>query len=731
MTADPNPRRRGRPPGSKNRPKPAGQAVRPGRPTIAEEQAAGYATKKADAARKSRELSQAGREIGDLPAVVDPARREACRLNLRMYLETYHAMTFTRNWSPDHLDAIADIERVALHGGLMSLAMPRGNGKSSLAEDGSLWAGLYGHRRFVPVIGPTEAHAVESLESVKAELEGNDLLLEDFPEVCFPIRKLEGIANRCSGQTHDGLRTHITWTATKIVLPTIEGSAASGVILRVAGLTGRIRGMKHKRSDGSTARPDLVIIDDPQTDESARSLTQCASRERLVTGAVLGLAGPGEKIAAIMLVTVIRPGDLADVFLDQQEHPEWNGRRTKLVYEFPTATKLWEEYAEKRANSLREHHDIRDATAFYAAHREAMDAGARVAWPERFNPDELSALQHAMNIRFQDERAFWAEYQNEPLPESEIESEDKLDVDELCQRVNGHPRGVVPIGCDYLTAFTDCHASLLFWCVVAWRPDFTGFVIDYGTHPDQKRDHFTLADAKPTLMQLVKGAAQEGAVRAGLDALDAWLYSREFRKEGGGIQRIGQGLIDSGWKPDVVYAFCRASANAAVLRPSRGASIRAASKPMDEYKKQHGDRVGHHWRQPNTRGKRAIPCVVVDVNYWKSFVAQRLSVKAGDRGSLTLWGKDPRAHKLLAQHLTAEYSTRVEANGHTVNEWAPRADTKENHWWDCLVGNAAAASMLGCALSETSAKAAGKPRAAPISMAALQQERRAKRQASL
>ena len=38
-----------------------------------------------------------------------------------------------------------------------------------------------------------------------------------------------------------------------------------------------------------------------------------------------------------------------------------------------------------------------------------------IAWPERFNHDELSAIQHAMNLKLQDERAFYAEYQNEPL----------------------------------------------------------------------------------------------------------------------------------------------------------------------------------------------------------------------------------------------------------------------------------------------------------------------------
>ncbi|MCA9184759.1 MAG: hypothetical protein R3E01_08995 [Pirellulaceae bacterium] len=49
------------------------------------------------------------------------------------------------------------------------------------------------------------------------------------------------------------------------------------------------------------------------------------------------------------------------------------------------------------------------ATEFYAADQEAMDAGAEIAWPERFNHDELSAIQHAMNLRLQDEAAFCAE----------------------------------------------------------------------------------------------------------------------------------------------------------------------------------------------------------------------------------------------------------------------------------------------------------------------------------
>jgi len=39
-------------------------------------------------------------------------------------------------------------------------------------------------------------------------------------------------------------------------------------------------------------------------------------------------------------------------------------------------------------------------TEFYRENQVAMDEGVNVAWKERFNHDELSAIQHAMNLSF-------------------------------------------------------------------------------------------------------------------------------------------------------------------------------------------------------------------------------------------------------------------------------------------------------------------------------------------
>ncbi len=644
-------------------------------------------------------LAIAGRDIGELPEVQNPVRKAQARQDFRFFCECYFPLTFHLPWSPDHLKVIARIEQAVLRGGLFSMAMPRGSGKTTICECACIWAVLYGHRDFVCLIGSDEGHAMDMLESIKTELDANDLLLEDFPEVVYPIQALDGIANRCNGQLYKGERTHIGWTAREVVLPTMPQSTASGAIIKVAGITGRIRGMKFKRSDGHTVRPSLVVLDDPQTDESARSLSQCATREGILAGAILGLAGPGKKISGIMPCTVIRPSDMADNILNRDKHPEWNGERTKMVYSFPAHEKLWQRYGELRGESLRTHGDLRDATQFYADHRDAMDDGAVIAWPERFNHDELSAIQHAMNLKLQDEAAFFAEYQNEPLPAVTPDA-DELTADQIASKVNRLEQRLVPIGCNHVTMFIDVQGNLLFYVIAAWEEDFTGYVIDYGTYPDQQRQYFTLRDARYTLAMATKSAGLEGSIYAGLEALTGLTLGREWQRDDGAMLRIERCLIDANWgaSTDVVYQFCRQSAHAGIVLPSHGRFVGASSQPFSEYKRRPGDRVGHNWRLPNVAGKRAIRHVVYDTNFWKTFVAARLAVPMGDRGCLSLFGDQPEPHRLFAEHLTAEYRVRTEGRGRTVDEWKLRPERSDNHWLDGLVGCAVGASIQGCGL---------------------------------
>ncbi len=682
----------------------------------------GYEAMKERARQRNAMLSFSGRDIGDLPDVADPARKERAARDFRFFCEVYFPQTFHLKWSDDHLKVIAKIEQAVLEGGLFAMAMPRGSGKTSLCEVACLWALVYGHREFVALVGSDEEHAAGMLESIKAELENSEILGADFPEVCHPIRSLEGIHQRASGQLYQGKQTHIGWTAREIVLPTIPGSAASGSIIRVAGITGRIRGMKHKRVDGVSVRPSLVLIDDPQTDESARSPSQCANRERILAGAILGLAGPGKKIAGLMTLTVVRPDDLADRILDREKHPQWQGERTKMVYAFPARDALWQRYAEIRDEGLRSDRGIKAATEFYKQHRTAMDEGAVVAWPERFNHDELSALQHAMNLKLQNEAAFFAEYQNEPLPEVQA-TDDLLTADQIAAKVSGHQRGQVPLGCTRLTMFVDVQGKALFYLVAAWEDDFTGYVIDYGTEPDQKAAYFTLRDLRRTLATAAPRAGVEGAIYAGLERLIGATVAREWRRDDGAMVRIDRCLIDANWgsSTDVVYQFCRQSPHAGVLMPSHGRYVGASSIPFSDYKRKRGERSGLNWRVPVVTGKRAVRHVVFDTNYWKSFVHARLAVPMGDPGCLSLFGSKPEPHRLIAEHLTSEYRVKTEGRGRTVDEWKLRVDGLDNHWLDCLVGAAVAASMHGAVLFGTDAEATPRRR---LRLSALQHGRK-------
>ena len=143
------------------------------------------------------------------------------------------------------------------------------------------------------------------------------------------------------------------------------------------------------------------------------------------------------------------------------------------------------------------------------------------------------------------------------------------------------------------------------------------------------------------------------------------------RRWGGHADRAVYDRRQLGYSTDVVYQFCRPSPHSAIVMPSHGRFVRPgnSSVPFHDYKRKHGDRVGLNWRIPNVQGRRSVRHVVFDTNYWKSFAHARLAVPMGDKGCLSLFGDRPDLHRLLAEHLTAEYRVKTEGRGRTVDEW--------------------------------------------------------------
>jgi phage terminase large subunit GpA-like protein len=253
--------------------------------------------------------------------------------------------------------------------------------------------------------------------------------------------------------------------------------------------------------------------------------------------------------------------------------------------------------------------------------------------------------------------------------------------------------------------FIDVHDKLLFYCVCAWEENFTGYVIDYGTFPSQSVPMFAMASVTQTLGRMFPGVGPDGAIQAGLEKLVATYLSRDFSR-GAGLCRIDRLLVDSGYKPGIVSSV-RHKVGGTAMMLCKGLGIRAGRKPMSSYQKRPGEKHGWFWMIPNVRRTGEFSHVATDVNYWKAMVHRNLATAPGEPGSLTIFGQ-AREHELFAQHVAnSEFWVDVTGLGRTVREWSLKPSKPDNHWLDCLVGCAAAASMLGC---RTPAESAGRNR---------------------
>lgn len=649
-------------------------------------------------------------EVGEIPACAHYRRRWACGESLLLFLVTYFPETTgSELFSQDHVRVIERIESCLREGGRFINCVYRGFAKTTITELAALWAVLYGHRHFVAVFGADSGQAESMIESVYKELCENDLLAEDFPEVCLPFQQLDGKNQRCDSQTINGEHTHIKVKKGLLVLPTVrmaDGSLspASGAILRGRGILGGTRGMSFKTADGRKLRPDFALIDDFQTDESATHPGQVETRLNLIRKAILKSAGHRKTIACVINATMIAANDGVDQLLDRERNPSWDGERIPMVKKWADAhDTLWQEYAKiRRAFNSDiagdQQRAARDATAFYREHRAEMDAGCNVSWHACFDPDvEISAIQHAYNLYFDDPpEVFDSECQCLPAAPSP-EGVERLDAITIARKINGFARNVVPPSTTCLVAAIDVHEDVLYYVVVAWTERCTGFVVDYGCWPDQRRSYFMKRQATNTMVRKFPKLSVEARIVEGLETLVNQLCGKEWYRPDSTPVRIEKLLIDAGHKPNEVELVCRRSLHAAVLQMSKGEGISAGKRPIADYERKPGWKFGENWyiAPPKTRSLRFV---FIDTNAWKTWLRTRLAAPLGSEACMTLFGQPGETdHRLFGDHLVSESPTETHGQGRTVIEWGllPGCD---NHWLDGLVYCCVAASMQGCSL---------------------------------
>jgi phage terminase large subunit GpA-like protein len=279
-----------------------------------------------------------------------------------------------------------------------------------------------------------------------------------------------------------------------------------------------------------------------------------------------------------------------------------------------------------------------------------------------------------------------------------------LTVDQLMAKHSGYTRGIVPPDADTLTAFIDIQGKCLYWLVVAWRSeDFTGWIVDYGAWPDQGVTYFTLAQVRQTLAKKYPGAGVEGRTKAGLIDCISFLANKVFTTPNGNEHRIRRIGIDAAWgtTTKIVQEVARTHDHAAQLMPCFGRGIRPAQAPLESWRPVEGERRGLKLLvRPTKGGGRHM---LIDSNYYKTFVHNRFATADGDRGSLCF----PKAiarykteHKMPAEHCRAENRKHEITEERRGDVWSLPPHKPDNHFFDCIVNCTALASLEGVKLAE-------------------------------
>ena len=472
-------------------------------------------------------------------------RRMACKADPLLDLRTYMPNVFYLDWADYQKDLIHTVEQKIIEGGKKAFGCPRGGGKTAIVRGVIIRAMKYGLRRFAFFIGSREDKALQTLSFIRTFWYRSQELQQDFPELAYPIYRLEGRASLgAMGQTFKGERTHIDWGTKEVQFPTMlfdeEDIAgylehdpscviylpdrgidikkfiinSSGAMIRVSGIDGSIRGEAEIHPILLTQpRPDFILLDDVQKDSKAESPKACMDLENLIESAIDYLSAPDVTQSMLMPCTVIREGDVSDTYLSSFKKPEWDGVRNGIIKRYPIGMddyiihdeingkpnicgRLWEKYKEIREESYRKYGNLRAANHFYLENRKEMSEGFEISWQQRFksdspNPDvnEIDAIQSAMNWRFKDLESFLSEAQNNPRSKTEQVGL-TLKPEEVAEKITNIPRSELSVEWNDIVAFIDVQDEILFTTIFAFDYNFNGQFIDYGPYPQIKTNYF-------------------------------------------------------------------------------------------------------------------------------------------------------------------------------------------------------------------------------------------------
>lgn len=217
-----------------------------------------------------------------------------CAIDSELFAKMFFPKTFRQPSPPFAKDVWQPLDDPSVR--LANLILFRGASKTTRLRVFTAKRISYGMSRTVLYISASERDAIRSVQWLRTQIERNKPWTSTF-----------------------GLRPGKKWEETQIEIE--HPTFAHSVWVLAAGINGSLRGINF-----DDYRPDLIIVDDPQTDEMAATEEQRTKINDLVLGAVKNSLAPASETPNAKLVMAITPQHKQDVSQLALRDPQWTSR---------------------------------------------------------------------------------------------------------------------------------------------------------------------------------------------------------------------------------------------------------------------------------------------------------------------------------------------------------------------------------------------------------------------
>lgn len=299
-------------------------------------------------------------------------------IDREFFAKAYFPEYFEHDTPQFHSDAYAELDALLNFPSSAARKIriwPRGNAKSTIYNFFTpLHSALYAKRMFIVQVSDTETQAQTFLTDIKNAIEGNAFIIEDFGELKGPI-----------------------WRADMVCINSIVGQP---IYIAAVGAGSGIRGLRKAQF-----RPDLIIVDDLENDESVLTSERINKLHQWFQRALMNLGN--DRTDVIVVGTIIA----FDCVLDRlSKNPTWDAKKLQAIIAWSPST-LWEDWKKIYTDlSISKEERVRQSDKFYRENEEELLRDTEVLWPDGW--PYLALMKIYVDIG---DAAFHAERQNEPI----------------------------------------------------------------------------------------------------------------------------------------------------------------------------------------------------------------------------------------------------------------------------------------------------------------------------